>query len=379
MRTYIIEKEFLVRDGSKLQLIPFYILEDHIIEGVIQEKSGYWYPIINGVPCFLRGKLRPNFYWFQQKYNLLQIESQKNDENYGFELDKQLKTNITFSDKWKRFPKYGLERSHQEFLLKWYCKKFGFNSLKELKSFYASKKLILEVGCGSGFNCKFMAENTNGLVFGVDISEGAHVAFQNTKNLWNCHIIQADLFDLPFKDNFFDFIIADGVLHHTPDTKKALFAIYKKLKAGGYMFFYIYKKMGPIRQFCDQYIRDKFTKLSPDDCYKACEGLTELGRELSKLNAKITLKKGIPILGIQPGEYDVQRFVYYHFLKCFWNDAFDFDTNNMINYDWYHAYTAWQHTEEEVKEWLDELGVKEFSFNPANPNGISVLFKKPII
>jgi hypothetical protein len=50
----------------------------------------------------------------------------------------------------------------------------------------------------------------------------------------------------------------------------------------------------------------------------------------------------------------------------------------MVNYDWYHPHNAWQHTEDEVRDWLQALGVKEYNFHPANPNGISVLFSKPL-
>ena len=136
--------------------------------------------------------------------------------------------------------------------------------------------------------------------------------------------------------------------------------------------------MGPARQFCDRHIREHFTQMTPDECYAACESLTELGRELSRIQAKITLEKPIPILGIPAGTHDVQRLLYYNFLKCFWNDAFDYETNNMVNFDWYHPHSALQHSEEEVAGWLSELGVAEFTFHPANPNGNSVMLRKPI-
>jgi hypothetical protein len=117
--------------------------------------------------------------------------------------------------------------------------------------------------------------------------------------------------------------------------------------------------------------------LSTEDCYAACEGITELGRELSRLNASITLEKPIPVLGIPAGTHNVQRLLYYNFLKCFWNEAFDYETNNMVNFDWYHPHNAWQHTEEEVEGWLKDLGVQAYKFNDSNPNGISVLLTKP--
>jgi SAM-dependent methyltransferase len=184
--------------------------------------------------------------------------------------------------------------------------------------------------------------------------------------------------EAPFADEFFDLVIADGVLHHTPDTRAAVQALYRKVAPGGQFFFYVYRKMGPTRRFSDQYIREYFTKLEIEECYEACEGLTELGRELSRLNAKITLEKPIPILDIPAGVHDVQRLLYYNFVKCFWNDAFDYETNNMVNFDWYHPHYAWQHDQEEVAVWLNELAVKSYRFHDANPNGISVLLTKPV-
>lgn len=122
--------------------------------------------------------------------------------------------------------------------------------------------------------------------------------------------------ELPFADESFDFIMADGVLHHTPDTRRAVAALYAKLKPGGQFFFSVYKRMGPARQFCDEHIREQFTQLTPEACYEACRAITELGRALARLKASVTLTQPIPSLGIPAGTHDVQRLVYYNFVKC---------------------------------------------------------------
>ncbi|HUS39612.1 MAG TPA: class I SAM-dependent methyltransferase, partial [Pirellulales bacterium] len=284
----------------------------------------------------------------------------------------------TFSDKWKRFRNYGMDPAHQNFLFDWYCKKLGVADQNALAAFYRAKQMILEVGAGSGFNSRFMAQQTAGHVVVADISQAAETAYENTWDLPNCHVLRADLMDLPLPDAAFDLIMADGVLHHTPNTRHAVRALYQKLAPGGQFFFYVYKQMGPARQFCDRHLRDEFTKLPIDQCYEACEALTELGRELSALDAKVHLKNPIPVLGIPAGTHNVQRLIYYSFVKCFWNDAFDFETNNMMNFDWYHPQYAWQHTEDEVCGWLADFGVENFQIHPANPNGISVLLTKPV-
>lgn len=261
----------------------------------------------------------------------------------------QDKTTVTFSEKWKKFQSYGLGEKEGPFLFEWYCKKFGLKDIGELKNFYKNKKKVLELGPGSGFNTRFMGENSDGYIIAADISEGAYVTYNNCKGLENVHAVQADLMDLPFEDNSFDFIIADGVLHHTPNTYEAIKCLYNKLETGGQFFFYLYKKMSPVKQYIDSYIRQEFSGLTAEECFKACEAITDLGRELSKIEQKIILESPIPILGIPAGEHSVQRLIYYNFVKCFWNDAFDYDTNNMVNFDWYHPHNAWQHTEEEVR------------------------------
>lgn len=329
--------------------------EGQVLSGtLIDDEGGARYPIVDGVPRFL---------------------SVPDAQDAAYES--QSKTTVTFSDKWSKFKSYGMKPTEQEFLQEWYRKKFGLGSIAELEAFYGDFGAMLEVGPGSGFNVRFASTHTKGTVCALDISDAAFTTYENTCDLDNCLVVQADLMAAPFPDDSFDFVMADGVLHHTPDTRKAVEALYRKVKPGGRFFFYVYKKMGAIRQFADQHIRESFTKLDPDACYAACEPITELGKALSDLNATVTLTKPIEILGIPAGTHDVQRLFYYNFLKCFWNDAFDYETNNMVNFDWYHPHDAWQHSEEEIVQWMGALGVTNFQFNDANPNGLSVMLQKP--
>jgi SAM-dependent methyltransferase len=359
--------------GQALTLSIFEKAGDDVVEGVLRTADGTWYPILAGVPCFLLGALRPDLKEFAARHHLDDPVPPAARQD----VVEQARTTKTFSDKWRRFKGYGLEPTHHDFLFSWYCKKFGLRDLSELRAFYRDRDRVLEVGPGSGFNTRFIAENCSGSVFALDVSDAAFTTFENTADLANCAVVQADLMESPFPDADFDLIIADGVLHHTPDTAAAVSALYRKVKPGGKFFFYVYRKMGAARQFVDAHIRERFTNLSPEDCYAACEAITELGRELSRLDATVVLEKAIPILGIPAGKHDVQRLIYYNFLKCFWNEAFDFETNNMVNFDWYHPHNAWQHDEAEVVSWLRALGVARYAINDANPNGISVLLTKP--
>ena len=341
--------------GAALLLEADVVDGDHVTSGaLIDAQSQASFPLIDGVPSFIAAGL-----------------------DGSEEVGSQSKTSVTFSSKWTKFRSYGLKESEQEFLLDWYCKKFDLEDVDALIKFYAQFDTILEVGPGSGFNARFVASNTASTICALDISDAAFTTFSNTREFDNCLVVQADLMLAPFADEQFDFVMADGVLHHTPDTRKAVEALYRKVRPGGRFFFYVYKKMGAVRQYADRYVREKFTRMSAEECYKACEPITELGRALSALNATITLEKPIEILGIPAGTHDVQRLFYYNFIKCFWNDAFDYETNNMVNFDWYHPHDAWQHSEAEIAGWLSDLGVADFQFNDANPNGLSVMVCKP--
>jgi SAM-dependent methyltransferase len=355
--------------GERLRLEAFQREGAHVVEGVLFASDGDWYPVLEGVPLFVGDQERINA--FAAKHHLSVDKLGATWPEQG-----QTQTQNSFSHKWNLLKQWGLHTGEQEFLLDWYCRKLGVADRDGLQSFYRSRRRVLEVGPGSGFNTRYIAQQCPGEVFALDISDAADTTFANTKELANCTVVRADLMESPFEDFYFDLIMADGVLHHTPDTRAAVQALYTKLAPGGKFFFYVYRKMGAARQFCDVHIRQRFTEMPADECYAACEGLTELGRELSRLCAKITLKRGIPVLGIPAGTHDVQRLLYYNFLKCFWNEAFDFDTNNMVNFDWYHPHYAWQHTAQEVEGWLRALGVRDFQFNDANPNGISVLLTK---
>ena len=279
------------RGAQTLELVAFSEQNGHVVEGVLRRPDGTWIPIIDGVPSFLTGALRRDFREFAKRHGL------RNDSDADLRryAEDQAKTSKTFSDKWRRFKNYGIEPQHKEFLFGWYCKKFGVPDHDALVAFYRDRRRVLEVGPGSGFNTRFIAEHCRGGVFALDVSDAAYTTYENTLEFENCLVVQADLMEAPFEDEFFDLVIADGVLHHTPDTRAAVEALYRLVAPGGQLYFYVYRKMGPARQFADRYIREHFTKLEIEECYAACEGLTELGRELSRLNSKITLKKPIPI------------------------------------------------------------------------------------
>ena len=180
--------------------------------------------------------------------------------------------------------------------------------------------------------------------------------------------------NIPLEDGSYDLIIADGVLHHLKNTAKSIKLLYKKLAKGGHMYVYLYKKQGKIREFTNDYVRFQIKDMKPEQAIKTMESLTTLGMELSKVKTKIKID-AVPILGLEAGEYTPQEIMYYGVIKCFWNDAFSFEVNNMNNYDWFAPEYAVRFSEEDVKKMMSDIGAN-YKLNDANRNGISILINK---
>jgi ubiquinone/menaquinone biosynthesis C-methylase UbiE/uncharacterized protein YbaR (Trm112 family) len=282
----------------------------------------------------------------------------------------------SFNEKWLRIPNYGHDDNTRDFQLKWYLQRYGWGTKEKLAEFLASRHFILDAGTGTGRDTKLYAENTKGEVFGIDITTSVDAAQSHLTALKNAALIQTDLTRLPFPNNFFDFIASDQVLHHTQNTEKSFKYLVEHLAPGGQIAIYVYKKKGPIREFCDDYIRNHTTKLSAKECYEFSESITKLGKSLSDQKTEIDVPEDIPLLGISAGKQNLQRFIYWNVFKCFWNDDFDFETNVMINFDWYHPFYAYRHTPEEVKQWFKDIGLKMLHFD-VNESGISARGLKP--
>lgn len=288
------------------------------------------------------------------------------------------KTIKSFDEKWKMMPKgYGMKTDKQvEFFLYWAIRKYGMKDVEELNKFYTSKKNILEIGFGSGFNMKYLSGLTDGRITGVDTSLTAcRFARELFKDNSRVTIMNKRATEIDSPDNTYDLIIADGVIHHMENPKKAVEFLYKKLAQGGHLYVYLYRKMGRIREFTNDYFRMQMQKLSPQECAKQCEPLTRLAEKMSKIKDKIKIDEYIPMLELEPGEYTSQEIFYYGVMKAFWNDAFSFEENNLNNYDWFYPEFAQRYSEEDIKKWLGNLGWK-YKINKANPNGISLLIQK---
>ena len=289
-------------------------------------------------------------------------------------IDKEkifVKTEDAFSAKWKKYNKVFHGKKWFDTQKKWFLERFGWKNSKNFEMFLESRSRILDAGTGIGNSAKFFSSNPNSQVFAIDASESIDFAYKKYGHIKNIHFLQADIRQLPFKPNFFDFICSDQVLHHTKDTRTSFLKLSKLLSKKGLISIYVYNKKSPMREYADNYIREITTRMSEKECVEFSKDMTNLGKNLSKLNKKITIPRDIPILGIKKGTFDVQRFIYWNFLKCFWAEDGNFERSVGVNFDWYYPKYAYRHTPEEVKNWFKESKIRISHFQEIE-SGISV-------
>lgn len=105
-------------------------------------------------------------------------------------------------------------------------------------------RLVLDVGCGMG-RFADVVSRWGGRVVGVDLSQAVEAAQVNLGERENVRILQADLFHLPFRPGMFDIVYSLGVLHHTPDCKKAFRQLVPFVRPGGRLCVWVYGATGP--------------------------------------------------------------------------------------------------------------------------------------
>lgn len=105
---------------------------------------------------------------------------------------------------------------------------------------------VLEIGCGTGQLTNFLSV-ANRLTYGTDISHNSlklAYQFKEKSSLNRSSFYQMNLFKPIFKENSFNVIISNGVLHHTANPEKAFETISKLLKKDGYIIIGLYNRYG---------------------------------------------------------------------------------------------------------------------------------------
>ena len=117
-----------------------------------------------------------------------------------------------------------------------------------LARFSESKGLkVLEVGVGLGADHQQFAE-AGAELYGIDLTEKAveHTRKRLAYLGLESNLSVGDAEELDFPDETFDLVYSWGVLHHSPNTHKAISEVYRVLRCGGGARIMIYHKWSMI-------------------------------------------------------------------------------------------------------------------------------------
>jgi len=150
-----------------------------------------------------------------------------------------------FGDEWERFSNQELDQAELEAMFDDYTSIFPWEKVDQ-------SSVGLDAGCGSGRWARFFARHV-GRLHCVDASgEAIDVARRTLVDEEGVEFHIATLEDMPVAPESCDFGYSLGVLHHIPDTERALRACVERLKFGAPFLVYLYYDLedaGPARRF----------------------------------------------------------------------------------------------------------------------------------
>ena len=269
----------------------------------------------------------------------------------------EVHTTDAFSEKWIALdptPEEG--EAWQRFQFDWYLRSYGYASDEELAEFLKTRHAILDAGCGPGYKAAWFARLApHATVVAMDLSDSTFVAAKRYSDLPNLVIVKGDIANTPFRDGIFDLVSCDQVLHHTENPPKTAKEFARILGEGGQLNTYVYSKKALPRELLDEHFREYSKQLTSQETWDLSDQLTRLGRTLSELRIEIDVPD-MPALGIKGGKMDLQRFIYWNFVKCYWNPEHGFETSRSVNFDWYAPSTAFRYSMEEFEKMLADAG-----------------------
>jgi SAM-dependent methyltransferase len=221
-------------------------------------------------------------------------------------------------------------------------------------------KVVLEGGCGKGRHTQLAATWGAHDVIGVDLSEAVETAFAATRNLENAHIVQADIYHLPFA-RVFDYAFSVGVLHHLPDPRAGFRSLATKVKDGGYLSAWVYGAESNewITRFVDP-LRKKFSSRMN---HRALLQLSKLPTAVVYLATKLIYG---PLNRSSGGSKLARHLFYNDYLNAI--SQFGWREQHTIVFDHLVAPTSHYIHRKDFDDWWREIGAKELTVGWHNRN-----------
>jgi SAM-dependent methyltransferase len=180
-------------------------------------------------------------------------------------------------------------------------------------------------------------------VVGVDLSSAVEKAAALCAGWPETAIVQADLLDLPLAERAFDLVFSIGVLHHSPDPRRAFAQVAARVRPGGRLAVWLYGKNTWPQEGINSTLRAVTTRLPSRVLEPLCVGLAALG--------------GVPILN-----RTLNKVVNF-------SNHPDWTLRVCDTYDWYAPRYQSHHTVEELARWFVEEGFENLRVLPPARSG----------
>lgn len=193
-------------------------------------------------------------------------------------------------------------------------------------------KLVLDAGCGGGRYARLLGE-CGARVVGVDLSRAVEKAAEICASYADVAIVQADLLDLPLADEVFEAAFSIGVLHHSPDPRRAFAEVARKVKPGGRLAVWLYRKNTLAQEAINSGLRAGTKRLPARVLEPGCVALGVLG--------------SVPVL-----KQTLNKVVNF-------SNHPDWTLRVCDNFDWYAPEYQSHHTVAELSRWFEEEGFSD--------------------
>jgi SAM-dependent methyltransferase len=287
-------------------------LRDDIDSGRLTCLTGHAYPIVRGIPRFVSGDAyTASFSYEWTRFRRTQLDSYTRRTDTRDRLQASL-----------NFPIQGLKG-----------------------------KLVLDAGCGMGRFAEIVHQYGANYI-GLDYSYAVDAAYANAGHLNGVHFVQADLFHPPFANDAFDLVMSLGVLHHTPDPRRAFASLSRVVKPGGQLSVTVYDAGNKVYVANSRFWRRITTRLPQRVLHLISYAAAPL-YYLWTLPVLGGLLRGVAFISLEP----------------------DWRWRVLDTFDWYSPrFMSW-HTHHEVFGWFKENGFRDIEVLAPS---VSQIGRKPL-
>lgn len=319
--------------GNDLALESFEDVEGEVESGVLVCRRCGIYPIRKSIPRFHATCWEESASFVERFREQLSSHTLATSVSSAEEFLKRSKeTKESFGFEWTR---YHFDPQDQG----WF--KGHFLACTGIPEAWFAGKFVLDVGCGMGRYPRLVSD-LGAEVVALELSHAVQRVKDTSNRSPRVHPIQGDLMRPPFKHDAFDLVYSIGVLHHTPNTRRAWSSIVDLPKTGGILAVQVYPRLR--LEWLNALLRSIATRIPRGALYYLCLALVPI--------------PGIPIVRtlLKPIPYSRARG-----WKERWND----------NFDWYSPRYQHHHTAQEVVGWFEASAYDDVKVLPKYPLSVS--------